>query len=73
MTEKMFARAREKIAEKGSLESLMALHGRWDIRYDGFLWKAFPEYSPGVLGAGATIREAVESAVATLRRRAQNG
>lgn len=56
-------RARAKIAEADSLESLMAPHGRWDVRFSGDQWTAFPVYEQRAMGIGATIREAVESAL----------
>lgn len=56
-------RSRAKLAEEDSLETLMAPHGRWDLRFSGDLWTAFPVYEKRVMGVGSTIREAVESAV----------
>lgn len=63
IAERAFSKAREKIAEKNSLEALMAPHGRWDIRFEGNLWTAFPVYETRAMGVGATIREAVECAI----------
>lgn len=56
-------RARKKLAEDSSLEALMAPYGRWDLRFNGDLWTAFPVYEQRVMGIGATIREAIESAL----------
>lgn len=68
VAERAFARTKEKIAEEGSLESLMAPYGRWDLRCDGLLWTAFPVYERKAMGVGSTIREAVKSAIAKCSR-----
>ncbi len=55
----------ERAADLGEL---LKCHGRWDIRSpdDKYGWRAFPEYSPNVMGVGSTLLLAVQDALAQM-------